>query len=130
MTYYLKVKFPIENKVGVINGDQVLACECYQAVLAPKENRTWIIEEKNPEMIEALETVELVRGEPTKVTNVGANLSPNMKKGIMEFLKRNLDVFSWSHKDMPGILENVIQHRLNMDLGKNSCSTEKMSLCT
>ena len=119
MTYYLKVKFPIENKVRVINGDQVLACECYQAVLAPKENRTWIIEEKNPEMIEALETVELVRGEPTKVTNVGANLSPNMKKGIMEFLKRNLDIFSWSHEDMPGILENVIQHQLNVDLGKN-----------
>ena len=119
MTYYLKVKFPIENKVRVINGDQVLARECYQAVLAPKENRTWTIEEKNPEMIEALETVELVRGEPTKVTNVGANLSPNMKKGIMEFLKRNLDAFSWSHEDMPGILENVIQHRLNVDLGKN-----------
>ena len=119
MTYCLKVKFPIENKVGVINGDQVLARECYQVVLVPKENRTWIIEEKNLEMIEALETVELVRGEPTKVTNVGANLSPNMKKGIMEFLKRNLDVFSWSHEDMPSILENVIQHRLNVDLGKN-----------
>ena len=70
-------------------------------------------------MIEALETVELVGGEPRKVTNVGANLSPDMKKGIMEFLKRNLDVFAWSHEDKPSILENVIQHQLNMDLGKN-----------
>ena len=37
----------------------------------------------------------------------------------MEFLKRNLDVFAWSHEDKPSILENVIQHQLNMDLGKN-----------
>ena len=118
-TYCLKVKFPTKNEVGVIKGDQVLACECYQAILVSKENHTWIIEERNPKMIEALETVELVGGEPRKVTNVGANLSPDMKKGIVEFLKRNLDVFAWSHKDKPSILENVIQHQLNVDSGKN-----------
>ena len=80
-----------------------------------KENHTWIIEEKSLKKIEALETVELVEGEPTKVKNVGANLSSDMKKGIVEFLKRNLDVFAWSHEDMPGISENVIQHQLNVD---------------
>ena len=35
-TYCLKVKFPTENDVGEIKGDQVLARECYQAVLAAK----------------------------------------------------------------------------------------------
>jgi len=54
--------------------------------------------------------VELVEGEPTKVTNIKANLSLGMKKGVVEFLKGNLDVFAWSYEDMPGILENVIQH--------------------
>ena len=98
--------------------DQVLACECYQAVLTSKENHTWIIEEKNPETIETLETVELVGGKPMKVTNFRANLSLDMKKRIVEFLKRNLDVFSWSYKGMPGILKNVIQYRLNVDQGK------------
>ena len=39
-TYYLKVKFPIENGVGEVKGDQTLARECYQAVLAAKENHT------------------------------------------------------------------------------------------
>ena len=53
-----------------------------------------------------------------KVTNVRANLSPDMKKGIVKFLKRNLQVFAWNHEDMPNILENVIQHRLNVDPGK------------
>ena len=90
-----------------------------------KENYTWIIEEKSLETIEALETVELVEGEPTKVKNVGENLSPDMKKGIMEFLKRNLDVFAWSHEDMLGISENVIQHRLNVDLRKKPVQQRK-----
>ena len=39
-TYCLKVKFPTDNGVGEVKGDQVLATECYQAVLAAKENHT------------------------------------------------------------------------------------------
>ena len=58
--YCLKVKFPMENGVGEVEGDQVLARECYQVVLATKENHTWMIEEKEEEKVEALETVELV----------------------------------------------------------------------
>ena len=39
-TYYLKVKFPTENGVSKVKGDQVLAKECYQVVLVAKENHT------------------------------------------------------------------------------------------
>ena len=39
-TYYLKVKLPTKNDVGEVKGDQVLAKECYQVVLATKENHT------------------------------------------------------------------------------------------
>ena len=35
-----------------------MARECYQAVLASKENHTWTIEEKTPEIVEKLETIE------------------------------------------------------------------------
>ena len=45
-TYYFKVKFPTKNGVGEVKGDQVLTRECYQVVLAVKENHTWMIEEK------------------------------------------------------------------------------------
>ena len=42
-TYYLKVKFPTDNGVGEVRGDQILARKCYQAVLAMRENHTWMI---------------------------------------------------------------------------------------
>ncbi|XP_075655159.1 uncharacterized protein LOC142625369 [Castanea sativa] len=65
-TYCLKVKFPTEDGVGEVKGDQVLARECYQAVLAAKENHTWTIEEERDDKVEALEAVELVEGETVR----------------------------------------------------------------
>ena len=53
----------------------MLAREYYQEVLASKENHTWMIEEKTPEIAEKLETVELVEGDPTKTTQVGMSLN-------------------------------------------------------
>ena len=82
-TYCLKVKFPTENGVGEVRGDQVLARECYQVVLAIKENHTWMIEEKEEEKVEALETMELVDREPTKTTRVGPTLRTDMKKELV-----------------------------------------------
>ena len=73
--YCLKVKFLTEQGIGEIRGDQVLARKCFQAVLESKENHTWIIEEKTSEIIEKLETVELVEGDPTKTTQVGTSLN-------------------------------------------------------
>lgn len=106
-TYCLKVNFPTENGVGDVKGDQVLARE-YQAVLAAKENHTWMIEEKEENKVEALETVELVEGEATKTTRIGMTLSPEMRTKLVQLLRENLDVFAWSHKDMPGISPKVI----------------------
>ncbi|XP_075640243.1 uncharacterized protein LOC142611989 [Castanea sativa] len=82
-TYCLKVKFSTKNNVGEVKGDQVLARECYQAMLATKENHTWMIKEKEKEKVEALETVELVDGEPMKTTRVGTTMSPDTKKKLV-----------------------------------------------
>ena len=96
----------------------MLARECYQAVLASKENHTWVIEEKTLEIAKKLETIELVERDPTKTTQVGTSLSPQTKIEIGSFLKDNLDVFAWSHEDMPSIPASIIQHHLNMDSEK------------
>ena len=65
----------MENGVGEVKEDQVLARECFQAVLVAKENHTWMIKEKEEEKVEALETVELVDGELTKTTRIRTTLS-------------------------------------------------------
>ena len=33
-------------------------------------------------------------------------------------LKKNLDVFTWSHEDMPGISPKVIEHKLHVNSEK------------
>ena len=114
-TYCLKVKFPTDEGIGEVKGDQVLARECYQAVLVGKENHTWVIEEKEEEKMEALDMVELVEGEADKMTKILTTLSPEMRTRLIRFLKENLDVFAWSHEDMLGISPEVIQHKLNVD---------------
>jgi len=49
------------------------------------------------------------------VTKVGTGLDHILKGKIMEFLKQNLDVFVWTHDDMPGIDNKVIEHKLNVN---------------
>ena len=74
-----------------------------------------MIEEKEEGKMEALETVELAEGEANKTTKIGMTLSPEMRTRLIQFLKENLDVFAWSHEDMPGIVPKVIQHKLNVN---------------
>ena len=51
-----------------------------------------------------------------KTTRIGTTLSEEMKKKkLVQFLKGNLYVFTWSHEDMPRISTEVIQHQLNID---------------
>ena len=38
-----------------------------------------------------------------------------MKSMLVQLLKENLDVFAWSHEDMPGTSPKVIEHKLNVD---------------
>ena len=73
--YCLKVKFPTEQGIGKIKGDQVLARECCQAFLTIKENHTWMIEEEEKQKVEPLETVDLVDGELMRMTRIGTNLN-------------------------------------------------------
>jgi len=37
-----------------------------------------------------------------------------MRQTLTTFLKDNQDVFTWSHKDMPGIDPSVMVHKLNV----------------
>ena len=83
--------------------------------MVAKENHTWMIEEKGENKMEALETVILTEDETTKTMRMGMTLSLEMRTRLIQFLKKNLDVFAWSHEDMPGISPKVIQPTLNVN---------------
>ena len=116
-TYHLSVKFLTEHGVGQVQGDQLAARECYLPMLALDEQvQTMNIEEKRivTEPTEALENIPLDERNLERYTKVGADLEGKNKKDLVHFLKKNIDVFAWSHDDMPGIDPGVITHRLNI----------------
>ena len=116
-TYHLSVKFPTEYGVGEVQRDQLAARECYLAMLAmDKQTQTMNIEERRimAEPTETLEDVPLDEDDPGKSTKIWADMEEKIKKGLICFLRKNIDVFAWSHEDMPGIDPSVITHRLNV----------------
>jgi len=59
--------------------------------------------------------VKLVEGYTFKTNKIGATLLSVVADDLISFLKENMDVFSWTHEDMPGIVRSIIEHRLNVD---------------
>ena len=116
-TYHLSVKFPTEYGIEQVQGDQLVARKCYLAMLAiDKHVKTMSIEERMvvAEPIEVLEDIPLDENDPERYTRVGASIERKTKQNLVQFLKKGVDVFAWSHEDMPGINPSVITHHLNI----------------
>ena len=78
--------------------------------------QTLNIEEKKvvAEPTEALADISLDESNLERCTRVGVDLEGKIKEDLIQFLKKNIDVFAWSYEDMPGIDPSVITHRLNV----------------
>ena len=108
---------PTEHGVGQVQGDQLVARECYLAMLAMDEQvQTLNIEEKRvvAEPTEVLANISLDESNLERCTRVGVDLERKIKEDLVQFLKKNIDVFAWNHEDMLGIDPSVITHRLNV----------------
>ena len=55
-------------------------------------------------------------GDPEKFFQVEAQLPPQDKEELIEFLMRNVDVFTWSTYEAPGVDPSFIYHNLNVNL--------------
>ena len=116
-TYHLSVKFPTEYGVRQVQGDQLVARECYLAMLSVDEHmQTMGIEERRvtAEPTEVLEEILLEEGNPEKFTRIRTIMKEKTKQDLIQFLREIIDVFAWSHEDMLGINPSVITHRLNV----------------
>ena len=63
---------------------------------------------------EDLEKV-VIRGDSEKFFQIGAQLPSQEKEELVEFLKRNIDVFAWDTCDAPGIDPAFICHNFNIN---------------
>ena len=63
-----------------------------------------------------LEDIPLDESNLEKYTRVGASMENKTKQDLVQFLKKSIDVFAWSHEDMPGIDHGVITHRLTKEV--------------
>jgi hypothetical protein len=117
-TYHLLVRFPTEHGIRELKGDQATARECYFASLGLEtRHQTMTIDEglRLVELAEELEVVVLDDKEPNKTTNIRTRMDRRLRETIIKFLKEKLDVFAWTHDDMPGIDPLTICHKLNVD---------------
>ena len=51
-----------------------------------------------------------------ETVKIRSKLSRQESTKLKEALKQNMDVFTWSAQDIPGVSPEVIIHRLNVDL--------------
>ena len=63
---------------------------------------------------EDLETV-VIGDDPKKFFQVGAQLPPQEKEELIEFLRRNVDVFAWNAYEAPRVDPSFICHHLNVN---------------
>ena len=66
-------------------------------------------EEGRPQLAEEAKMVEIREGCSIKI---GCKLKPKLEKKIVQCLKENMEAFSWSVADMPGINHDVTCHKL------------------
>ena len=63
---------------------------------------------------EDLETI-VVGDDPEKFFQVGAQLPHREKEELIEFLRRNINVFAWNAYEAPGVDPSFICHHLNVN---------------
>ena len=143
--YHLAMKFPIEDLVGEVRGDQAESRQCYamstrvakkrksvstifhleDVEVSPTPNNiSHTLEELDPReqekekrggLVEELESIKLDDQHPEHAVQIGLQLPRGLRYQLVSFLKEHKDIFAWSHEDMPGIDPSVIVHRLNVD---------------
>ena len=127
-TYHLMMKFLTKEGVGEVKGDQVTARRCYNTSMKKVSNSiTLTVGEVKGEPTEPLEDVVVGDG---KVLKISTCVTIEVRDCLVTFLRQNMEVFAWTHKDMPGISQDDILYHLNMDLTMKPVKQKKKEVCT
>ena len=66
------------------------------------------------EPTKVLEDILLEEGNLEKFTKLGTSMKEKTKQDLIQFLKKNVNVFACNHEDMSGIDLSDITHQLNV----------------
>jgi hypothetical protein len=128
--HFLCMKIPAPKGVIIVFGDQQEARNIEKGH-TPRQTNVYQLnspEEKKEPYIEAKrdkEKIEIVAdGEtkkvylddmPDRAVTIGAHLSLEEEKDLIQFLNKNKDIFAWSAKDLQGVDRDIIEHTLETD---------------
>ncbi|XP_065629138.1 uncharacterized protein LOC136067345 [Quercus suber] len=108
-TLHQKVKYPLGDRIEKLVGDQ-----SSKSTVLPDER---LAKDAKCENLEKF----IIGDDPEKFFQVGIQLPPQEKEELVEFLKKNVDVFAWDAYEAPGVDPNFICHKLNV----NPAATQK-----
>ncbi|XP_073305835.1 uncharacterized protein [Primulina huaijiensis] len=126
-TYHQKIKFLVGARVGEVRGDQPSSLKCYvEAVRADqsksrREGKKARVEEVRGKTVKkgevhfvAEEEQEMVEVGPGQQIRVARDLSASTRVSLLNCLKANILVFSWSQQELTGISPLISEHQLNI----------------
>ena len=121
-TCHMVIKFPTTNGVGMVQGNQCIAKECYSASMKQNTVDNIYMDELDmrdevttqPTPSEELEPVQL-GDQPEHLVYIGSKLAKGIRSPLIRFLEQNMEVFSWKQEDMGGVDPAVITHMLNVN---------------
>lgn len=141
-TLHLTMKYPLEGKgIRTIKVDQPMARRCYQNML--KSRRALypsLYREIGVNMLDLDPRGEIVDCRPTPAENlkvvqigeldkhttcIGTALTSSVEEELVNFLKKNSDVFAWVAADMPSIDPKFACHHLELDPNARSVAHRK-----
>ncbi|KAL0368064.1 UNVERIFIED_CONTAM: Transposon Ty3-G Gag-Pol polyprotein [Sesamum calycinum] len=70
--------------------------------------------ERRVEAVEELKVINLSEDDE-KTTKIGTTMRPSTKEHLIQFLKKNKEVFAWTMTDLHGISPDVITHKLSVN---------------
>ena len=134
-TYHMVIKFPLENGVGMVRGNQRIARECYSALMKKKMIDNIYMDKLDmrdkvstrPTPSEELKPIQL-DDQSEHLVYIGSKLAKDIRSLLIHFLKQNVKVFAWKQEDMGGIDLAVITHRLNVSPSFKPVKQKRRSL--
>ena len=99
--YHMVIKFPIVNGVGMVQGNQCIARECYSASMKQNTIDNIYMDELNmqdkvttrPMPLKELELVQL-GDQPEHLVYIWSKLAEDIRSSLIHFLEQNMEVFA------------------------------------